>query len=171
MDVVKSLKKNDTAMRVVPEGLRHYFDQRILPFQWYPEEDVQALMAILADHLPGERHRVLEEMGRTQALVHLNELYSNMIKAGDPLRTFQRVVATLWSTQHDTGKLRISEEGPDWVEVELSDYGAPSDVMCTAVGGYMAGTLQAGGASNVRPTTLRCRAHGHESCRWRLEWR
>lgn len=171
-DVVRSLRKmGKPAVERVPSDLRHYLDQKILPFQWYPEADLHRLMAVLADFLPGERDQALKEMGRTLAKTQLAELYSNMVTEGNPPRTVRRAVTALWSTQHDTGQLAICDSGEGWLETELTDFASASEIWCPSLGGYMLGTVEVAGGREASVEKLECRAQGSDRCRWRLAWK
>ncbi len=172
IDVVRSLRKiGEPAAAKVPSELRGYLDQRVLPFQWYPESALHQLMAVLAEFLPGSQPQALEEMGRTLAKSQLRELYSNMVTEGDPPRTMRRAVTALWATQHDTGRLVIRDSGPGWLETELTEYDSSSGVWCPALGGYMLGTIEVAGGEDPRVRKLQCRSEGSDRCGWRLSWK
>lgn len=171
VDVVKSLRAaGDPAREAVPEPLRHYLDERIMPFQWYPERDVQELMGVLVNLLPGSRDEALQRMGEFSSGVHLTQMYPTLLKEGDPRKTFRRVCGTLWSTQHDTGTLEVIGDGEGWVEAALTDYGAPVPLMCRSIGGYLVGTIRAAGGEKARVTEPECVNEGAGRCRWRIEW-
>ena len=171
VDVVKSLRKLGPAAQAdVRPDLRHYLEDRIMPFQWYSERDIQDLMEVLARHLPGPREQVLHQMGEFSAMVHLKDIYSALMKDGDPVKTFRGVVKTLWSTQHDTGKLEVVDMGEDWAEASLTGYEAPAALMCRSIGGYLSGTVRLAGGRDPRTLHPECVEKNDPRCLWRLEW-
>jgi hypothetical protein len=164
---VKFLRlRRDDALRVLPADLHHYLDERIRPTGWYPERDLEQLVRATASLIPGPRDQVLEAMGETTAREHA-EVYGDLMAGGS---STSRAFA-LWSTQHDTGELRMAEEMPQRVRFELTGYEDPSRELCLIVQGYLKGTMYMNGFREVVVEKLACRLWSDDRCSWRVTWK
>ena len=164
---VKFLRqRRDEALGVLPPELHHYLDDRIRPIGWYPECDLAQLVRATASLIPGPRDQVLEAMGETTAREHA-EVYGDLMSGGS---SNSRAFA-LWSTQHDTGELRMAEESPQRVRFDLTGYEDPSRELCLIVQGYLKGTMYMNGFRDVTAEKLACRIWGDDRCAWRVTWK
>jgi hypothetical protein len=170
MTVLGSVKflrlRRDDALHVLPAGLHHYLDERIRPTGWYPEVDLAQLVRATASLIPGPRDQVLEAMGETTAREHA-EVYGDLMAGGS---STSRAFA-LWSTQHDTGELRMTPEAADRVRFDLTGYEDPSRELCLIVQGYLKGTMYMNGYRDVAVEKLACRLWNDDRCAWRVSWK
>lgn len=163
---VKFLRsRREEARRVLPERLQHYLDETIATSAWFPEEDLLALIRAMLELLPGPAHGTLDMMGRATARMHQEGVYAHLLENGPTRNT----TFALWSSQHDTGTLTVTEEGPNTNRVDLVDYAMPSEEMCAIVGAYIDETMRMAGL-NTRTEEIACRRSGADRCSWRCRW-
>lgn len=163
---VKFLRqRRDEALRTLPERLHHYLDERIRPTGWYPECDLAEMIRATAALIPGSPDQVLEAMGEASAREHA-EVYRDLMAGPSTSRAF-----ALWSTQHDTGEMRMTQEAPYRVRFDLTGYADPSREMCLVVQGYLKGAMSMNGLRDVAVEKLACRLWGDDRCIWRVLWK
>jgi hypothetical protein len=158
-------RRRDEASALLPERLQHYLSERISEAAWYPEEDLLELVRATAKLIPGPAAETFALMGRATAQAHQEGVYAHLLEGGaTPAAGF-----ALWSTMHDTGRLRTTREAPRRLRIDLVDYALPSREMCAIVGAYIEESLRMGGVS-ARVEKLECRVAGAGCCRWRCNW-
>jgi len=153
------------ALATLPRELHHYLDVRIRTSAWYPERDMLELIRATARLVTGPVDQVLEIMGETSAREHAG-VYSDLLTGSSTSRAF-----ALWSTQHDTGELRMMEEAPNRVRMEIVGYEDPSREMCLVYQGYIKGMLLMNGFSDLLVEKISCRIWGDDRCTWRASWK
>lgn len=161
--------RKEEARKVLPERFHHYLEERIQTAQWYPEEDFVALLRATAELLPGSGPALFEQLGRATAAEHLAGVYQHLvIQGGDALALARRSFA-LWSSMHDTGRMRAIEAGPTGATFLLESYASPSAEMCATVTGYFDEALRlAGLAATIRKRA--CVLDGDPHCAWAATW-
>jgi hypothetical protein len=166
LDAVKFLRtRREEALRVLPEHLHGYLQEKISTATWYPEEDLLQLIRAMLELLPGPRQQTLEMMGSATARSHQEGVYAHLLEQG-PTRSTS---FALWSSQHDTGRLLVTREGPQANRVDLIDYALPSQEMCAIVGAYVAETMRMAGLDVTNEKTA-CRLEGDDFCSWLCSW-
>ena len=169
IDMVKYLRsRRDEAAALLPSGLRQYLDKKINIASWYPEEDMVALVRVVARLLPASGEEPLLTIGRLNARHHMAGAYRHLFDSPDlsgvPLRA-----RTLWQSMHDTGDFRVTlEEGE--ARADISGYGHPSREMCTMVGSYTEELFIAAGAKQLSSEHIACRLDGDAVCSYRIRW-
>ncbi|HXZ84438.1 MAG TPA: hypothetical protein VEI82_03010 [Myxococcota bacterium] len=163
---VKLLRKRRAdALTQLPPVFHRYLEDEIRLSGWYPEADFVELIRAAARLMPGTLEEAIEQIGALGAQVHAN-VY------GDLIRTLtSSTVFALWSSQHDSGELRILSESPTSARAELSGFDSSSDVHCLLVRGYIRGGLLANELEDVHVEKLRCVLHGASTCSWRATWK
>ncbi len=163
---VKYLRKHRAeALVALPPALHAYLDEHIRMSIWYPERDMLELIRATARLMPGPTDRVLEAMGEASARGHA-EVYGGLLDGSSTSRAF-----ALWSTQHDTGELRMTEETRSTVRMEIVGYEDPSHEMCLLTQGYFRGVLLMNGIQNLAIEKIGCRLRGDDRCAWRGSWK
>jgi hypothetical protein len=170
LTLVKFLRQNrERALALLPSELHHYLEDRIQTSSWYPEEDLLELNRCMIELIPGERDAVLEQMGKRIAAEHMEGIYSHLrVDEGD-LQPLARRAFALWSSQHDTGRLGVTLEGPGVIRFELSDFGLPSREICDVTAAYFRETLRLAGV-DAKVEEMECRVEGGSRCLWRATW-
>jgi len=170
LSLVKFLRHDaERARRSLPSELHHYLDEHIQSSAWYPEEDLLALIRCMTLLVPGPRDAVLREMGRSVAAEHMDGVYAHLrLEDGDLLPLARRAFA-LWSSQHDSGQMRVTREGPGVICFELSDFALPSRELCDVTAAYFHETLRIAGV-DVEIHERQCRLDGADCCRWIARW-
>jgi hypothetical protein len=147
LPVVKALKLAPSGPSAVPASLQYYLDDYyVVTSEWYPEEDYNVLIQILADIVQksGRVSDVWEYFGKAaaqrdlmgqQTLVPRSSripnagAYRNFIgnETTSAYSMFVRLTK-LWSMYHDTGKMTAARSGSDarLVHVRVSDFKFPS---------------------------------------------
>jgi hypothetical protein len=156
--------QREKAETLLPTSLLHYLDERVSLAAWYPEEDLVGLIRVMLRLIPGARDEVLEEMGRVTAREHLERTYSHLIEGGD-LRNLRIRAFSLWSAMHDSGELRMTEQEPGRVRLELSGYGHPSEELCKISRGYILEVLRLNGIV-AEARKIACSVRGEPACIW-----
>jgi hypothetical protein len=166
LGAVKYLRQRRTeALAILPASLQGYLDERIRTSSWYPEADLLELIRATARLVPGPTDQVLEIMGETTAREHA-DVYRDLLTGSSTSRAF-----AVWSTQHDTGELRMTEESPNRVRFEILGYEDPSREMCLVSQGYIKGVMVMNGATDLSVEKLACRVWGDDRCTWRATWK
>jgi len=153
------------ALAVLPAELHHYLDERIRGSGWYPERDLLELIRATARLVSGPIDQVLEIMGESSAREHM-AVYGDLLTSSSTSRAF-----ALWSTQHDTGQLHMTEEAPNRLRVEITGYDDPSREMCLVSQGYFKGVLIMNGMRDLAVEKICCRIWGDDRCAWRASWK
>jgi hypothetical protein len=170
LGAVKWLRRSrETALGLLPPRLHHYLDERIQVASWYPEEDLLDLVRALARVLPAGQGDVYEQMGRVTARDQLAGVYRHLLEGGDALSLPRRGLV-LWQSQHDSGRLQVTVQGPGRARVEVSDYGLPSREMCKILLGYTAEMFAIAELPNPRVEKTGCRLDGAAQCSWLCSW-
>lgn len=170
LSAVKWLRKHrEAALANLPPHLHHYLEERIQIASWYPEEDLVELIRGLARSLPVGIGRVYEQMGRLSARDQLTGVYRHLLEGGDALSLPRRGLV-LWQSQHDSGRLKLSMEGPDAARVEISDYALPTREMCGIMLGYTAEMFVMADLKDPVVRKTSCRLDGAASCIWQCSW-
>ncbi|MCG8589229.1 MAG: hypothetical protein MJE66_08055 [Proteobacteria bacterium] len=155
---------------LLPPELHPYLDGRLMDSGWYPESELLALIQASLRLLPGTRAETLEAFGRTAAREHLEGLYSHLRGESDPWGLPRRVFA-LWSSQHDTGKMRMQvADGGEGV-LFLEGYEASSPEICGILKGYLLQVLEAAELTDPAVAKATCCVEGDEVCSWSFTWR
>jgi hypothetical protein len=156
--------RRDLAEPILATPLLRYLDESVSPSAWYPEEDLVALIRALLRLIPGSRDQVLETMGRISAREHLEGTYAHLIEGGE-LRNLGIRASTLWSAMHDTGEMRVTDNEPGRVRLELWGYGHPTEELCKISQGYMLEVLLQNGI-DAEAEQVACAVEGAEACIW-----
>jgi len=168
--IVKFLRtRKEEARALLPERLRPYLQERLLPSAWYPEEDHIELCRALAKVLPDPGMDVYEFIGEFGARADLSGMYKHLLRPGDPAGTLQKGVV-IWQTYHDTGLYRVALDGPSAAHVELVSFGAPTPEICLTLRGWNRSLLRMAGAKDVTVEETRCVHRGDVYCRWEIRW-
>lgn len=166
LGAVKYLRQRRAdALATLPVALHGYLDERIRTSSWYPEADLLELIRATARLVSGPTDQALEIMGETTAREHA-EVYGDLLTGQSTSRAF-----AVWSTQHDTGELRMTEEAPNRVRFEVVGYEDPSREMCLVSQGYIKGVMVMNGAADLSVEKLACRVWGDDRCTWRAMWK
>lgn len=161
--------RREEARARLPERLHPYLEETLQTGQWYPEEDFLELLRTMAELLPGSGTALYEQLGRAAAAEHLAGVYQHLHVDGDDLLGLTRRSFALWSTMHDTGRLRALEPGPHGTTFVLEDYAHPCVEMCATLTGYLTEALRlAGLEARLRKTG--CVVDGAAQCRWEATW-
>lgn len=158
-------KRRSEAVQQLPPELHHYLEEDIRVSSWYSEADFVQLIRAAARLMPGTLAEALEQMGALGAQVHA-DVYGELIRT-----LTSSTVYALWSSQHDSGELRIVPEAPTTVRAELSGFDSSSEVHCLLTGGYIRGGLVANGVEDVAVEKLHCVLRGDALCCWRATWK
>jgi hypothetical protein len=170
INAVKVLRSDkDAARAALPEHLHKYLENRILPFSWYPEEDVLAILRALAKLIPNPEMDIYEFMGRTLARTDLEGVYAHLLHPGDP-RSSLHETAIIWGLYHDTGREVVVDSGDNSVVTEISGYKHPSRETCRVVAGWNAELAVMAGGKNVKAVHKECVLDGAKACRFEVSW-
>ena len=170
LSAVKWLRGNrDQALAALAPNLHHYLDDRIQVASWYPEQDLIELIRALARILPAGGGDVYEQMGRFSARDQLAGVYRHLLEGGDVLSLPRRGLV-LWQSQHDSGRLCVSMDGPGSARVEVSDYALPTREMCKILLGYTAEMFVMAELKDPVVRKTACRLDGAERCAWQCTW-
>ena len=160
---VKALRqRKDEALAVLPESMHRYLTDRILMADWYPQEDLLALIRALMKIIPGDPDQVLRGMGAATARELGDGVYSNlMTNSGSASTTF-----ALWSSMHDSGTLKARRDAKTKeIVFELVDFGSPSAEMCAITGAFIQESVRMSGHTGTVQKTS-CVLDGGACCRW-----
>ena len=172
VDMVKFLRtQREAALALLPQSLHHYLDARLNVAAWYPEEDMIALVRVLAKLMPDagdDPQAALVRIGRLNAHMHLQGTYAHLLADARLAQLPVRAVA-LWKSMHDTGDFKLSIE-TDHAEARLGGFGHPTPEMCTMLGAYVLELFELAGMREPRGDEVACCRAGAPECRWRITW-
>lgn len=157
------------AAAVLPPELQGYLEENVLASSWYPESHLLGLLRAAAELVGGGREQTLREFGRISARHHLEGIYSHLRLESDPL-AFPRRAFALWSSQHDSGQLRMTLEGDGMGHVRVEGYDSPSPEMCQITFGYISEVLSQAGLGEPCIAKKACRNQGDGVCEWSVRW-
>jgi hypothetical protein len=168
VSTVRLLRKHRArAAELLPPHLHHYLNEWIQVSAWYPTRDLAELASAVAKIVhPDAPDVALEQMGAAGARIQPSIYRDLLIGAGSTSRTF-----ALWSTQHDTGELRRTREGPERARFELVDFADSSREFCLILAGYLKGALEINDMTDASVDKVSCRLWGDASCAWIATWK
>jgi hypothetical protein len=159
----------EAGLRALPAHLHHYLDERIQVASWYPEQDLLELIRAIARFLPVGGGEVYEQMGRFSARDQLAGVYRHLLEGGDEFSLPRRGLV-LWQSQHDSGRLSMTIEGPGVARIDVFDYALPSREMCGILRGYTAEMFAMAELKEPSVREQACRLDGADRCSWRCTW-
>jgi len=159
----------EAALRALPARLHPYLENRIQVASWYPEEDLLELIRAIARILPAGEGDVYEQMGRFSARDQLAGVYRHLLEGGDEFSLPRRGLV-LWQSQHDSGRLSVTIEGPGRARIDVVDYALPSREMCGVLLGYSAEMFTMAELKQPAVSKTTCRLDGADRCSWRCTW-
>ena len=104
-------------------------------------------------------------LGVATARAHGEGVYSHLFDKGSSASGSY----ALWSSMHDSGRLKMTREGRQAVLFELADYAVPSEEMCLIVTGYTREGLRLSGRAPKDREDRVCAAR-RSACVWRATW-
>lgn len=161
--------QRERAAAVLPADLQRYLQEHVLASSWYPEEHLLGLLRSAAELVGGDRESTLRDFGRVSARQHLEGIYSHLRLDEDPL-AFPRRAFALWSSQHDSGRLRMTLEGDGLATVRVQGYDSPSWEMCLVTAGYIAEVLCLSDFGEPHIEKKACCNQGDDVCEWAVRW-
>lgn len=162
--------RREEARTRLPERLHGYLEETLQTGQWYPEEDFLELLRTMAALLPGSGPAIYEQLGRAAAAEHLSGVYHHLNLDGQDHLGIARRSFALWSTMHDTGRMRTVDPTPTGATFVLEGYALPSKEMCATLTGYFGESLRlAGLEAAVRKAE--CVLENAGRCAWRATWK
>jgi len=170
VELVRFLRSHkDRARELLPAVLHHYLVERIAVTRWYPEVDCVGLQRAVAALLPPMQEDAYEAMGRFSVHLHLKGVYRHLLEDARPEVLPARVLA-LWSSIHDTGKLRLTQTEPGRSEIDITDFDATSIECCKGTTGYIREVYGIAGVENLHVRKSACRLSGDDRCTWIVTW-
>lgn len=147
--IVKGLRANrEAALELLPQQLRPYLNQQILPATWYPEEDFHQLLQALVQAISKMAKDPWAFVGETAANDHFTNVYGGLVRQGDPSATAKRTEA-VWRLNHDNGALKCFLNGEGTATLEISDYDYGSEGYARANAAYFRRMIEFSGATEV----------------------
>ena len=108
LPMIKLMRQNrQRALRILPEDLHHYLDERVIVTHWYPGSDHHRLTRVMGELVDND----WELLGRGLALAELTGAYRHVLKSREPVRTL-RALPGLWKLNHNTGDLDVQWDAP-----------------------------------------------------------
>jgi len=136
---------------------------------WYPFACFVDLN-VKADRMLGRGDLALARvLGREAARVNLPTLYKLFYKVGSPEFIFTRA-GSLWRQHHDSGRVEviwISEHEADW---RTHEFAAPHPALCRSLEGFITGTFEMMGMTDVQVREDACVLHGGAYCSLHGTW-
>jgi hypothetical protein len=167
VSVVKFLRsRRQEAAALLPPHCQSYLQERVLDSSWYPEADLVELIRVVAGMFPGNEEQALYLTGRAALAAFLRDRKYHDLHHVAVLADMPRRVVALWSTQHDTGQLRMQLSSDTSGFVTLTGFGHPSHEMCSVLTGYITELLGENGIADPCVTKRACVLSGAGECSW-----
>lgn len=169
LNLVAALRNavEDPAQKV-PEELLPYLEERILVSTWYPEKHHFHLMEILAEELKIPGKDVWVFLGRKNAEIDLEGIYSAMVMRGNPRATLERF-PRIWRLYRDRGRPEVVSSSATEGVVEIADYPFAGSTMARLVKGYLEEALELAGGKDVQ-VEIEAEGGDDEPMCWRARW-
>jgi uncharacterized protein (TIGR02265 family) len=159
--------RRDEVVPFLPEHCKTYLHERALDSSWYPETDFLELIRAASRLFPGSRNEQLMALGSASLQTYWKEKTYEALHRTDMIGMPRRMVA-LWSSQHNTGQMKMQLTSDNTGTISLVDFGLPSNELCNVLTGYLRAMLEANGSAAPRVEKMSCRLDGVPECTWRL---
>jgi hypothetical protein len=170
VEIVKLLRaRGEEAQALLPASQHGYLEERILESNWYPEEDLVALLRVTVELLGAPEEETLALLGAEAMRRNRSGAYAHLFEGRSGERIL-RVGDVVWRAMHDTGKLRFSRDAVGRGRCELLDFDTPSGEMCGILAGYGIALLEAAGYRDVGVAKDLCVLRGDDCCAWSFTW-
>lgn len=126
-------------LRELGDQERGLLEERLLVSEWYPFEPFERLLCAVHTQLLGGGDEAAIRLGEKWAEEMLNSIHNMFLVKGDPMRTI-RGMARLWDMYFDFGRVSVTNEDVDAVEIVVEGY--PSMTRCHGM--VLLGWLRAG---------------------------
>lgn len=155
-------------VRAALEGRARELYDNAISFSWYPlTEMVEIDRAILSQVMDGDL-RAFDAFGEEVALHDLPTIYRVLLRVGSPGFLLKRAQVA-YGAYFRGG--RIQHEGSAAGEAGVIYDGLMPYYLCRyAVGGWLRAAVGLTGTKDVVVTKAECAHHGHERCRWHIDW-
>jgi hypothetical protein len=166
--LVKTLRSQRArALEILPVDLHHYLDRRVLISSWYPDRDVQRILAAFIQLMGGGADG-WERAGVLLARKDLSTVYANLL-AGRSVEAVLTGIAALWGNYHDTGIERASFF-PGTCRIEIQDFAVRNPDYCRLIGAYNGELIERAGGLVRMVRKASCTSNGDSSCIWEYDW-
>ncbi|HMJ14349.1 MAG TPA: hypothetical protein VK524_23195 [Polyangiaceae bacterium] len=175
IEVVKVLRANrDVAATLVPAPLHGYFHDRLLPNNWYPEEEYKVLLLVVGRILaPLITSNVWEFLGEQGASRDFARTYASFVRIGDP-RGSLLLSGRIWSLYRDTGRLEVLLDPENGLRTEaralLYDYELACPEIAGTITGYFRTLVRLSGGRDVRVELVKARPYKQGPSEWTLRF-
>jgi hypothetical protein len=149
-------------------GTRALVEGGMLATEWYPFECFMNLCET-ADALLGAGD--LEscfEMGRYACELNLTTLYKLLFRVGSVGFILKRA-RVAWRTTYDSGELRVVEDTPGFVRMQIEEWPQPRRAHCLSILGWMHRAVELSGGK-VLGSEEKCRARGEAVCEFAIRF-
>ena len=151
---VKALRHDRArAEPALPEPLHHYFEEKILVTQWYPDTDFMAIVRALAAVFPAPKEGHWQWIGRQGAAANFTGIYAAMVRPGDPAETLRRY-PRMWRIHHNAGDVKVTMLDATRARVEIRHPLAEHQEFCRLQIGHIGELVKLAGAEKVEVELL-----------------
>lgn len=143
---------------------------RVLVSSWYPYEEFATLLREIRRRIAGGDPEFFVRLGRISAETDLDSALSSFTLRRD-FERFARGLALVWKAYCDTGEIRIEQSAPGASRTIFE--GAPhlAPEHCLINLGWIAASLERGGAKDVKVTHDECVSLGASHCVFQVAYR
>jgi len=143
---------------------------RVLVSTWYPYEEFATLLRGIRQQIAGGDPEFFVRLGRISAETDLDGTLSSFATRRD-FERFARGLALIWKAYCDTGEIRIEQSmpGASTTIFEGAPHLAPEH--CLINRGWIAASLERGGAKDVKVTHDECVSLGASRCVFRVTFK
>jgi hypothetical protein len=143
-------------------------DQGLSALGWYPFDMFVEVLSVLDAQFGKGDLELCYDLGRYACDANLRTLYRFLFKVGN-IHFIIRRAASAWRINYDEGELKVLQEGPSSVVLQIRDWPQPHRAHCLSVKGWI---VEAGHISGreVKSCHEKCKASGDEVCELAIEW-
>lgn len=152
--------------RVLEPELLPFLDEKVLPSNWYDEDDFMGLLEALVRILPPQLD-IWEWVGAAGAEADFTTVYSAFVQKGRPEFAISRY-PRIWRLYHDNGGLEVKLDR-DRGTIDGTGYMLQNPNFARLQAGHFRRLLELGGARDVAVRLVRP-ATGSSPGRWDLAW-
>ena len=149
-------------------GTRALVEGGVLATEWYPFECFMNLCETADATLGAGDLESCVEMGRYACELNLTTLYKLLFRVGSVGFILKRA-RVAWRTTYDSGELRVVDEAPGFVRMQVEDWPEPRRAHCLSVLGWMLRAVELSGGK-VISSDEKCRARGEAVCEFAIRF-
>lgn len=157
-------------MQALPPESKSIFEEGVITGNWY--DMMQAAVVPtekIGEVLFNDIKKGAWESGRFSAEIALNGIYKLYVKFSSPAHIIDRA-GRVFSAYYQGSVMNVLNKNEDSVQVEISSFGKPNEVIEYRIGGWMECALEISGCKKVNVEIRESMARGDARTLYHITW-